>query len=82
MLANPFGMNRMIDPRVAMQLMEEAKRNQMMMLSPYDMMDPVRLQVQYSNLPLDTVVYTLSNHISRGLLDDATQHVSRTRFDI
>ena len=47
MLANPFGMNRMIDPRVAMQLMEEAKRNQMMMLSPYDMMDPVRLQVQF-----------------------------------
>jgi len=46
MLANPFGMNRMIDPRVAMQLMEEAKRNQMMMLSPYDMMDPVRLQAR------------------------------------
>ena len=45
MLANPFGMNRMIDPRMAMQLMEEAKRNQMMMLSPYDMMDPARLQV-------------------------------------
>ena len=48
MLANPFGMNRMIDPRVAMQLMEEAKRNQMMMLSPYDMMDPVRLQVPFT----------------------------------
>ena len=58
MLANPFGMNRMIDPRVAMQLMEEAKRNQMMMLSPYDMMDPVRLQVQYLHLPLYSV-YTL-----------------------
>ena len=55
MLANPFGMNRMIDPRVAMQLMEEAKRNQMMMLSPYDMMDPVRLQVQYLHLPLYSV---------------------------
>ncbi|CAG5110440.1 Oidioi.mRNA.OKI2018_I69.chr2.g4842.t1.cds [Oikopleura dioica] len=46
MLANPFGMNRMIDPRMAMQLMEEAKRNQMMMLSPYDMMDPARLQAR------------------------------------
>lgn len=46
MLANPFAMNRFIDPRMAMQLVEEAKRNQMMMLTPYDMMDPQRLQAR------------------------------------